>query len=367
MHSEIDTQSTFRIDAKRKVFRAITYRLHPTSKGQWELLLLLCRACRFAYNEALRQVQEEYKDGGKPSLSFFSLGKRFTVMRNSALNTWLLGVSYRVVSYEMKNLSEAFKKFFAGASRFPRFKSVRRDRQSFTVPFQNTQDWIKKRHLKVPKVGWLRLSGRNRYRQAVAKQATVYMEAGKWYASVLYEMPDELPADTGLIVGVDRNAGQVTLSDGQVFRMPDRSKADKNIRRYQRDLARKRRAAKVEDRKFWESARYRRTQEKLQKWCRIARHQARDWAHQTSRTIADLASHVAVEDLRVQPMVRKGRGKRKLNRSIMASGWGKMVEYLSYKCRQLVKVNPAYTSLHLQPVRECGQEESPQSVTVCLY
>ena len=43
-------------------------------------------------------------------------------------------------------------------------------------------------------------------------------------------------------------------------------------------------------------------------------------------------------------MVRKGRAKRKLNRDIMQSAWGMLVSYLVYKCHEVVKVNPAYTS-----------------------
>ena len=93
-----------------------------------------------------------------------------------------------------------------------------------------------------------------------------------WYASVLYELPDALPVATPRVaVGVDRNVGQITVSDGRVFRLPDRGQADRNIRRYSRQLARKRRKAKSENRKFWESSRYQRTQEKLQKWHRRGR------------------------------------------------------------------------------------------------
>ena len=343
------------------MFRATTYRLHSTDKQQWGKLLLVCRACRFAYNEVLRQVREEYMDGGKPDLNHFALDRRFSRLRNSELHTWLRDVSSRAVSYEMKHLAEAFKGFFrrvasgSGKPGYPRLKSVRRDRNSFTIVFTPTEKWLQGRKLKVPKVGWLRLAGNNPHSAGRPKQATVYQDAGKWYASVLYELPDALPVATPRVaVGIDRNVGQITVSDGRVFRLPDRGQADRNICRYSRQLARKRRKAKSDGRKFWESRRYRRTQEKLQKWHRRGRSLARNWAHQTSRTIASTASRVIVEDLKVPAMVRKGTGKRKLNRDIMQSAWGMLVSYLVYKCHEVVKVNPAYTS---QTCHHCGHKD----------
>ena len=55
--------------------------------------------------------------------------------------------------------------------------------------------------------------------------------------------------------------------------------------------------------------------------------------------------------MKVQTMVRKGRGKRALNRKISASAWGLLLLYLSCKCARIEKVNPAYTS---QMCSRCG-------------
>ena len=55
--------------------------------------------------------------------------------------------------------------------------------------------------------------------------------------------------------------------------------------------------------------------------------------------------------MKVQKMLRRGKGKRSLNREISASAWGFLLLYLSYKCARIEKVNPAYTS---QMCSRCG-------------
>ena len=94
----------------------------------------------------------------------------------------------------------------------------------------------------MPKAGWLRPSGSNQY--AGCKTLTVCIRrevAGphpNWYAHVCYEVPaDQVrpPAADGAL-GLDRNAGQATDSDGVVYAMPDMHRLDVQIARKQREL-----------------------------------------------------------------------------------------------------------------------------------
>jgi transposase len=82
----------------------------------------------------------------------------------------------------------------------------------------------------------------------------------------------------------------------------------------------------------------------------------KDWTEKTSTGLARRFDTVHVEDLNVQGMTRSARGtistpgrrvrqKAGLNRGILASGWGQMVERLEHKAPgRVVRVNPAYTS-----------------------
>ena len=85
----------------------------------------------------------------------------------------------------------------------------------------------------------------------------------------------------------------------------------------------------------------------------------RNICHRVSTDLVRRFGRIAVEDLQIRNMVRsavgtaeepgKGvSGKRGLNRSINEQTWGILVSQLSYKAeyagRELVKVNPSYTS-----------------------
>ena len=84
----------------------------------------------------------------------------------------------------------------------------------------------------------------------------------------------------------------------------------------------------------------------------------KDFAHQHSRRIVNQYSVVAVEDLRVNQMVHN----HCLAKSISDAAWGQFTEYLTYKAesagRQVVKINPAYTS------QDCSRCHHRQKITL---
>ena len=86
---------------------------------------------------------------------------------------------------------------------------------------------------------------------------------------------------------------------------------------------------------------------------------------------------VVVEDLPTKAMTKSAKDtveapgkqvkqKSRLNRSILASGWGSLERKLAYKAGELLKVNPAYTS---QTCSRCGHVHSnnrpSQAVFAC--
>ncbi|MFA1546266.1 RNA-guided endonuclease InsQ/TnpB family protein [Actinomadura chokoriensis] len=89
----------------------------------------------------------------------------------------------------------------------------------------------------------------------------------------------------------------------------------------------------------------------------------KDWIEKTSTDLARRFDVIAVEDLNVRGMTGSARGtlerpgvnvraKAGLNRSILASGWGRLVARLERKAPgRLVRVDPRYTS---QTCNACG-------------
>lgn len=149
-------------------YRNIRYRLLPGSKAKARQLFGLAGACRFIWNHFLATHQQAYRlhkehpdAHPKPAISFFSLAREFTQLRNSDEVPWLRGYAFAVARAPLRHLSLAFKDFFQGKGH-PRFKARGRDKPRFTIPDGVR---IKGDHLRIPGVGLvtLRRHGGNPY------------------------------------------------------------------------------------------------------------------------------------------------------------------------------------------------------------
>ena len=359
--------------------KSIIYRIHPGRIGKSRALFRLCGACHWVWNETLASYKELYeiakKNGEKlPSCSFFSLGKQFTALRRETL--WLQELSSLIVRYTLKHQADAWSKFFKSLKSGkkagpPKFKKWGESNESFTIP-ENVK--IKDGRLYIPgagkhKIGWMKLHGNNPYPFGTPKKAVIKRMAGKWYAVVCYEVPYVEREDSGQIIGLDRNVGQVATSDGFIHYGPDTEKQERRKRRYQRKMARQKEAAKLRRKNGTQpvgvhprhvSERYRGTKLKFAKTSRKIAMMRRDWQHQTSNI---LRKHtIAIEKLNVRGMTGSAKGTKEkpgknvrqkagLNRGILNIGWTGLKEKLDYKCPRVIEVNPAYTS---QTCYECG-------------
>jgi putative transposase len=159
---------------------------------------------------------------------------------------------------------------------------------------------------------------------------------GKWFATFSCEVDDApLPTSTGA-VGVDVGlASFATLSTGERLANPRFFRRDeKDLTKCQRRLSRETKGTPA-----WR----RRKKAAAHVHERVA-NRRRDFAHQHSRHLVNQYGVVAVEDLSVNQMVHT----HCLAKSISDAAWSQFTQYLTYKAaragRQMVKVNPAYTS-----------------------
>ncbi len=308
--------------------------MRPGSKAKHDKMMRICGACRKVWNEGLEICEKQYQDfragkGDKPNVTHFGLNNLHMQIRQGL--PWLAELPAGTVRYTMKHLSEAYKRFFGGAGR-PVWKRKFKDTPKFTVP-DNVK--IKDKKIYIPKLGWVKTTGKNPYAGSKPKQATFKYEAGNWYVSILYEVPEQRPARPAKPinpVGIDRNVGQVALRTGDMCELPPLLLLDAKLRRLQKKLARQE----------YKSNGWHRTKLRIQKVHREMRHVIKNWCHQTSRTIADIHDLVIFEDLNIQGMTRSARGsreepgknvaqKRGLNRAILRSGWGRLERYMAYK------------------------------------
>ena len=336
------------------IHRSVRLRLLPESLPVAYRLAGTAGACRFVWNYFLARTQQEYaayqagERAQAPRVTFFSLGKDFTALRSNPRYAWLQEYSFREVRYVLKYLADAYQAFFQGTRAYPRFKSRHRRQDGFTI---SERVQVRSQHLRVPRLGWLRLQGSNPYAYGQVRQARVRQEGTRarpqWYVYLTYAVPADsvrAGAATG-VLGLDRNVGQVTDSEGTVHRMTELRCLKAKVARKQRQRARKRPGSVRARRIGGQLTRLRRKQKRIRS----------NDTHHISRALADQAHTLVAEELHTQHMTKSARGtlaqpgthvraKAGLNRSILASNWGQLAQRLRYKCGRFETVDPRHTS-----------------------
>ncbi|MDE0670599.1 MAG: transposase, partial [Caldilineaceae bacterium] len=323
------------------VIRTLRVRLYPGTAANGQYLEQLAGACRFAWNHVLAGHETDYRmwkafgklGEGPGSPTFFTLGQRFTQLRNAPGHEWLQDYSYEIVRYACKYMGDAYAAFFdpdRPDHGRPQYKARHYTKPAFTIP---SKVRIQDGRLYIPKMGWTRLGPVHRYADGKPLTVRVKQESEskqpKWYAYIVFEVPSVhpdvcQPAAEGA-VGIDRNVGQATDSTGAVHAIPDTTVEDAKIKRYQRRMARQKKG----------SHRRRRTGGKLRKLQRRKARRRDNATHQVSRKMADTAHTVVIEDLNTKAMTKSAKGtvenpgrnvkqKAGLNRAILASGWGQL-------------------------------------------
>ena len=332
-------------------------------------------ACRFVFNKALALQQAHYASGGK-FMSYVDMAKHLTGWRNGAQTPWLRDAPVHPLQHALKDLDKAYRNFFKGLGRFPRFKK-RGSGASFRFPDakQFEVDEANSR-IRLPKLGWVKYRN-SRGVLGTPRNITLSCNGGKWFASIQtqreVDQPVPVPVATsaiGLDVGI---ANFVAMSDG-TFVAPLASFKAHEVRlaRYQRRMSRK-----VKNSANWCKAKAR-----VQRLHTRITNARRDFLHKTSCAIARSHALVVVEDLAVSNMSRSARGtadkpgqrvkaKSGLNKAILDQGWAEFRRQLDYKLAWRGGVLLAVPAHHTsQTCPECGhvaqENRQTQSRFACV-
>jgi putative transposase len=299
--------------------RAVIVRLYPTPEQ--EVLLSQHFGCaRWWWNFALNKSIETYRDTGK-GLGRNALNALLPKLKKDKETQWLGECYSQVLQAVTLNLTTAYKNFFDGRARFPRFKS-KHSRQSIQYP-QNVQ--VIGSCLKLPgKVGTVKAKI-HRPIEGVIKTVTVSSySSGKYYASILTEMEGKNPASSteGRVIGIDLGLKHFAVtSDGNKVSKYDNprhlAKHEKNLKRKQKKLARK---------LVQSNSRHKYRKVVARVYERLSNSRA-DFLHKLSRKLVNENQVVVVENLHVKGMVRN----HNLAKAISDVSWGMFTNFLAYK------------------------------------
>jgi len=249
-------------------------------------------------------------------LSVFDLQKELTTVKKTTA-PWLYEVSCDAPLQAIWDLGDAFRNFFANRSRYPRFKSRKRDRKAFRL---HGGIKVMESAIKLPKLGILRLKERA-YLPADAHvlNATLSERAGRWYVSACVEEEKLVPANNGPLAGVDLGLSTLaTVSDGMTIANPRAlARYERKLNRQQREISRKNKDSKN---RMKAVKRMRRT------YARIV-DLRNDAIHKATRMLTRTKSVIVVENLDVKGLMQNKR----LAKAIGDAGMREFIRQLQYK------------------------------------
>ncbi len=299
-----------------KVVRGYKTELAPT-KAQYHLFCQCAGIARYAYNYGLARKQEAYKHG-EPTPYANDLQRELTARKHTDL-PWLNVASKWVVQNALRDLDDAFKRFFGKVKRksqgkhkgkcgYPQFKSRKKGRGSFRLdgPIHVFADGVQ-----LPRLGTIKLKEKDYLPiNANVLFATISEKAGRWYVSIQVEEEHAEPRpSTGPAIGVDLGIKTLaTLSDGRSIANPKALRSRlKALRRASRRHSRKQKASRNREKARRRLARLHR---------RIA-HIRQDTLHKATSSLVmrtkspdERPAVIVLEDLHVSGMLKNSKLSR---------------------------------------------------------
>ena len=315
---------------------AYRYRIYPDAE-QKMLFARTFGCCRFLYNQMLADRKKEYEEKKKAI--------RRTPAMYKGTYPWLREVDSLALANVQLHLESAFRHFFEpGKSQYPRFKSKKDSRQSYTTNVVNGNIRFVEGKLRLPKAGLVKI----RLHRAVPeegklKSVTVSMEpTGKYHVSMLYEIPGHedqvagMPMEDARILGMDYSMKELAVfSDGTRADYPRYFReAQKKLAREQRRLSHCRKG----------SRNYEKQKRKVALCHEKVKNRRKDYQHKLSRKLAEQYDVIVTEDLDMKGMSQSLH----FGKSVMDNGYGMFCDKLSYKLKRqgkkLVKVDRYFPS-----------------------
>ena len=322
------------------MIKTIRVMLLPNNKQKTKLFQY-ANTARFAYNWALAREQENYKNGEK-FISDGDLRKEFTQLKKTSEYTWLNNISNNVTKQAIKDACEAYRDFFKGYKKFPRFKSRKHSVPKFyqdNVKIQFTDTHVKvegfatSKKKNRQKLNWIRLAEHKRIPTNTKYfNPRIKFDGINWWITIGIEYEDSVTIPSGDGIGIDVGIKDFAIcSDKYEYKNRNKSqkvkKLEKRKRRLQRSISRRYEMNKKGERYCKTSNIIKREKELLKLNHRLTNIR-QNYLHQiTSEIIKRKPSFICMEDLNVKGMMKN----RHLSKAIQQQCFGEFRRQMEYK------------------------------------
>ena len=325
------------------MIKTIRVMLLPNNKQKTKLFQYADTA-RFAYNWALGREQENYKNGGK-FISDGELRKEFTQLKKTDEYAWLNEIDCDVPKQAIKDACEAYRDFFKGYTKFPRFKSKKHSEPKFyqdNVKIKFTDTHVKlmlvagkgkatsKRNQKFCRI---RLAEHGRIpTNCKYCNPCIKYDGINWYITVGIEYEDSttLPSNEG--IGIDLGIKDLAICcDGNTYKNINKTqrvkKLEKRKRRLQRSISRKYEKNKKGE-SYCKTSNIIKREKELLKLNHRLTNIRQNYLHQTTSEIVKREpSFICIEDLNVKGMMKN----RHLSKAVQQQCFGEFRRQIEYK------------------------------------
>lgn len=314
------------------VYKAFKYPIYPNDE-QKVLINKTFGCCRFVYNKVLEYCKNKYETEGV-SISFFDCGK-YLRQNLKVQYPWLKEVDSASLDYTLKNLDEAYKRFFSEHKGYPKFKSKENHKLSYTTYVKRLKSFINMEGgcVNLPKMKGLSIDF-TRPLEGTPTLATISLtSSGKYYISILTET-EHIPLpksnkEIGLSFGLDN---VISTSEDVVYpNVKAYEKYERKLKRLQRKLSRRQK----------DSKNYEKQRKLLAKCHEKIANVRKDSLHKISK---DIICDNQVIHL-VQPDISSFiKNNPELTMEVKDASWYELYRQLVYKAdwnkRKLIQENP---------------------------
>lgn len=332
--------------------RAYKFRIYPND-AQKILFARTFGCVRMVYNHWLDRKIKQYEEN-KANVTYTVCAKEMAEMKKTEAYAFLREVDSIALQQSLRHLDTAFQNFFKQPKTgFPRFKSKKRNKSSYSTICINGNITISNGYLKLPKIGQVRLKQHravlNGYR---LKSVTVSQTpGGKYYASILFQYEDQVQEkekEMQRFLGLDFSMHELYRdSNGNEPAYPRYyRKAEKKLAREQRRLSKMQKGSNNRSKQ----------RIKVAKLHEKVSNQRKDFLHKQSRQITNAYDCICIEDLDMKAMSRS----LNFGKSVSDNGWGMFTTFLKYKLeeqgKKLVKVDKFFASSQI--CSACGYKNT---------
>ena len=322
----------------KRLLKSFKTEINPTEEQKARIRKTI-GTCRYVYNFYLGHNKALHDNGEK-----FMTGKSFSLWLNNEYipdnpdKTWIREVYSKAVKKSIEDGCAAFTRFFKHQSDFPKFKKKGKSDVKMYFVRNNPKDCQCERHrLKIPTLGWVRIKEKGYIPTTkdgyMIRSGTVSVKAGRFYVSVLVEIPD-VNINNNLNEGIGIDLGLkdfAVISSGKTYRNINKSaglkKLEKQLIREQRSLSRK-----YENLKKGESTQRANIQKQKLKVQKLHHKMDNIRTDYINKTIAEIVktkpSYITIEDLNVKGMMKN----RCLSKAVASQKFYEFRTRLKAKC-----------------------------------